>query len=67
MMPTDDELADSLAPAQHLGMFDIAHEHGGGWLTCLHCGAQWAVVSTSHGLDLEEVSVGDLSCAEEDA
>jgi hypothetical protein len=43
----------------------VAHEHGGTWLECLDCGAQWGVheaPGSVHGLDFEEVSEGDGWC-----
>jgi len=54
----------SLAPATHLGEFSEVEEHGGRWLVCSACGAQWAIVDTSNGEDLEEVSEGDGHCEE---
>jgi hypothetical protein len=51
-----------LAPAVHLGEFSEFEEHGGRWLECAACGAQWAIVQTSAGDALEQVSDGDGYC-----
>lgn len=50
-----------LAP-NHLGEFEEATEHGSRWLTCIACGAQWAIVETSRGDALEQVTDGDDYC-----
>jgi hypothetical protein len=51
-----------LAPAVHLGEFAEAEEHGQRWLSCVACGAQWAIVATSAGDSIEQVSDGDGFC-----
>lgn len=43
-------------------------EHGQWWITCGPCGAIWSVVDAEgqgslDGLDLENIEVGDGSCA----
>jgi len=53
-----------LAPPPHLGEFSEFEEHGQLWLECCACGAQWSVVETSRGADLEEVTEGDGYCEE---
>jgi hypothetical protein len=42
-------------------------EHGQWWVTCLPCGAQWAVVDADggtsvDGFDFEQVSCGESCC-----
>lgn len=54
-----------LAPPDHLGEFAEQSEHGSRWLTCIACGAQWAIVDTSNGESLEQVSEGDDYCNSE--
>ena len=51
--------AIAIAPHQNLQQ---VHEHGQDWITCLTCGAEWSVVDTNHGEDVEPVSDGDGYC-----
>ena len=53
-----------IGPAPPVGDFETSEEHGGNWLTCIACGAQWSIVDTSGGDDLEQVSEGDGHCEE---
>lgn len=52
-------LPDAEHPHERLRLCD---EHGGLWVTCLDCGAQWGVHESSSGLDFEPISDGDESC-----
>jgi hypothetical protein len=49
----------------HKGPLQQDREHGERWLTCMPCGAQWAIVQTNRGEDYEQVSEGDGSCEDE--
>jgi hypothetical protein len=48
-----------IGPAPHVGEFETSEEHGGTWLTCIACGAQWSIAG---GDELEQVSDGDGHC-----
>jgi hypothetical protein len=58
-----------LAPPEHLGEFEEFEEHGGKWLSCVACGAQWSIVECQSAAgedyqDLEQVAEGDGYCAD---
>ena len=56
--------SDFQDPEFHVGEFEAFKEHGMDWYSCISCGASWAIVETTNGRALEEVSVGDESCSD---